>query len=151
MQPADTNESAPGTNSSATPQQWLVNLNEAYEQSAKDHKPVLVYFTSTDTCGLCKQLEAEVFSTPDFKAWAEKKVVLFEVDFSNDTQLPQDSKEQNTAMARSLKVTTYPTIWMLNVTHEVENGRFKVKPIGYTGYHPSSEKLIGALQNFIRK
>jgi hypothetical protein len=86
-----------------------------------------------------------------FKEWAEKKVVLFKVDFSTLDQLPAGSQEQNTAMARSLKVSTYPTIWILSVTHEVENGRFKIKPIGFTGYHPTVEKLLGVLQGFVRR
>lgn len=144
-------KSSDSSSTSLSPQSWLTNLNEAYAQSVKVQKPVLVYFTSSDTCGLCEQLEADIFSTPMFKEWAEKKVVLFEVDASALSQLPAGSQEQNTAMARSLKVSTYPTFWMLSVSHEVENGRFKVKPIGYTGYHPSPEKLIGALQNFVRR
>ncbi len=148
------NQPADSKHSSATmtsPQQWLVNMNDAQAQSVKDQKPILVYFTSNDTCGQCKQLEADVFSTPMFKEWAEKKVVLFKVDFSTLEQLPAGSQEQNTAMARSLKVSTYPTFWILSVSHEAENGRFKVKPIGYTGYQPSPEKLIGVLQNFVRR
>ena len=144
-------KSSDSSSTSVSPQSWLTNLNEAYAQSVKVQKPVLVYFTSSDTCGLCEQLETDIFSTPMFKEWAEKKVVLFEVDASTLSQLPAGSQEQNTAMARSLKVSTYPTFWMLSVTHEVENGRFKIKPIGYTGYHPSPEKLIGALQNFVRR
>lgn len=150
----DNSGTTAGTNStptSTTPQQWLVNLNDAYALSIKENKPVLVYFTSRDTCGLCEQLEANVFSSPTFKSWAEKKVVLFEIDYSTLDQLPNGSQEQNAGMAKSLKVSTYPTIWMLSVTHEVENGRFKVKPIGYTGYHPTAEKLVGALQNFVRR
>lgn len=153
-QSGDSNGNAADANSSATsasPQQWLVNLNDTYAQSVKENKPVLAYFTSSDTCGLCKQIEADVFSTPAFKAWAEKKVVLFEVDFSTLNQLPEGSQEQNAGMARSLNVSTYPTIWILSVTHEAENGRFKVKPIGYTGYQSSPEKLIGVLQNFVRR
>ena len=144
-------KSADSSTTSTSSQLWLVNVNDAQAQSVKDQKPILVYFTSGDTCGLCEQLETDIFSTPMFKEWAEKKVVLFKVDFSTLDQLPPGSQEQNTAMARSLKVSTYPTFWMLSVTHEVENGRFKIKPIGYTGYHPSPEKLIGALQNFVRR
>lgn len=144
-------KSSDSSSTTTSPQSWLTNLNEAYAQSAKVQKPVLVYFTSSDTCGLCAQLETNVFSTPIFKEWAEKKVVLFEVDLATNQQLQEGNQEQNTAMARSLKVSTYPTFWMLSVTHEVENGRFKVKPIGYTGYQPSPEKLIGALQNFVRR
>lgn len=141
--------SADSSTAQAVSQQWMANINEAYAKSVKEQKPVLAYFTSSDTCRLCKQLDANVFSSPTFTTWAEKKVVLFKVDFATLDQLPKGNQEQNTAMAQSLKATTYPTIWMLNVTHEAENGRFKVKPLGYTGYQPSPEKLIGALQNFV--
>ena len=130
---------------------WLANLNDAYAQSAKDHKPILVYFTASDTCGWCKQLEADVFSTPVFKSWSDKNVVLFRIDVPSRKRVPLGNEDQNTAMAQSLKVTTFPTIWILSVTHEVENGRFKVKPIGYTGFQPSPEKFIGVVQNFVRR
>lgn len=130
--------------------EWLKNLNEAQTQSVKAGKSILVSFTNSDTCRLCQQLETNVFSTPAFKTWAEKNVVLLEVDFSAMNPLAENNKNQNAAMAQSLKVSSYPTIWILNITHEPDNNRFKVKPIGYTTYQPSPEKLIGALQNFIR-
>lgn len=149
--PSDDQGSVPETSSSKTKEDWLVNLNDAYAQSVKDHKRILAYFTSSDSCGLCNQLEKDVFSTPVFKSWAEKYVVLLKVDLSKYNQLPEGDKEQNAAMAQSLKANIYPTIWILNVTHEANNGRFKVKPIGYTGYQPSPDKLIGALQNFMRR
>lgn len=141
--------SADSSSATAASPPWMVNINEAYALSVKDQKPVLAYFTSSDTCKQCKQLDANVFSSPTFTTWADKNVVLFKVDFATLDQLPKGNQDQNRGMAQSLKATTYPTIWMLNVTHEVENGRFKVKPLGYTGFQPSPEKLIGALQNFV--
>jgi len=148
--PADSKGTADDASSAPT-NSWLVNLNEAYAQSVKDQKPILAYFTASDTCGLCKQLESDVFSTPVFQSWAEKKVVLLKIDIPSDKQVQPGNEDQNTAMARSLKVSTYPTFWVLSITHEAENGRFKVKPIGYTGYHPSTEKLLGVLQGFVRR
>ena len=148
--PADSKGTADDASSAPT-NSWLVNLNDAYAQSAKDQKPILAYFTASDTCGLCKQLEANVFSTPVFQSWADKKVVLLRIDAPGDQQLQPGNEDQNAAMARSLKVSTYPTFWVLSITHEAENGRFKVKPIGFTGYHPSPEKLIGVLQNYMRR
>lgn len=129
---------------------WLDNLNDAQTQSVKAGKSILISFTNSDTCGLCKQLETNVFASPTFKTWAEKNVVLLEVDFSEKNPIPQNSKNQNIAMAQSLKVSTYPTIWILNIAHEPENNRFKVKPVGTIGYQETPEKFIGLLQNLIR-
>ena len=130
---------------------WFDSMNDAYAQSMKDHKPILAYFTSSDTCGLCQQLETNVLSTPVFKTWAEQNVVLLKIDFSKHDQLQDGNQEQNTGMAQYLKVTGYPTIWILNVTHEAENDRFKVKPIGKVPIEQSPEKFIGMLQNFVRR
>lgn len=145
-----TNPKDAGAGSKANaPLQWLTELNAAYAQAGETQKPILVYFTSSDTCGACKQLDTQVFADPLFNTWAEKNVVLYKVDFADQKQMLQGDREQSAAMAQALKVSTYPTIWIIRVTHEVDNGRFKVKPMGYTGYQPTPEKFIGALQNFV--
>jgi protein disulfide-isomerase len=149
--PSDGASPATDTSPNATHKEWFTNMNDAYAQSVEDHKPILVYFAASDTCGLCHQLETNVFSTPVFKEWAENSVVLLEIDFSKHNQLPEGNKEQNAGMAQSLKVSSYPTVWILNVTHEAENGRFKVKPIGKVPIEQSPQKFIGALQNFVRR
>lgn len=149
--PSDSAEYTAQAPSSKASTEWLVIMNDAYGQSMKDHKPILAYFTASDTCGLCKQLETNVFSTPVFKDWAEANVVLLEIDFAKHELLPEGNKEQNAGMARYLKVTGYPTVWILNVTHEAENGRFKVKPVGKAPIELTPEKFIGMLQNFVRR
>lgn len=145
------NDTSASSNYAKDKDGWLLVLNDAYAQSVKEQKPILAYFTASDTCRRCAQLDTDVFSTPVFKAWSDKNVVLFKIDNPLQSQGPKGNEDQNAAMARSLKVSTFPTLWVLSVTHEAENGRFKVKPIGYTTYQPSPEKLIGSLQNFIRK
>ena len=121
---------------------WLDNLNEAQAQSVKAGKPILISFTNSDTCGLCKQMNSNVFATPTFKAWAEKYVVLLEVDFAKQDQLDENHKVQNAAMAQSLKVSSYPTTWILSIGHEPENNRFKVKPVGTIGYQETPERSL---------
>ena len=130
---------------------WFYNFNNAQAHSIKENKPIMVYFSDGDTCSLCKQLKTNVFSTPVFNEWAKKSVVLLELDLSTKNQLPQNFNEQHQAMARSLKVNDFPTIWILKITHEPENDRFKVKPLGKIGYQETPEKFIGLLQNLTRK
>ena len=122
---------------------WLTNLNEAQAQSVKESKPILVYFTARDTCDLCKQMDEAVFSSSTFKDWAAMSVILLKADMAN-------SNEQTAGMAQSLKVTQYPTFWILKITHEPENDRFKVKPMGTIGYQDTPEKFIGMLQGLVR-
>lgn len=129
---------------------WLVNLDEAYEKSIRENKPILANFTGSDWCGWCKRLDMDVFSKPEFRSWAEKNVVLLEVDFPKRKKLPPKNQEQNAAMAQSLNIAGYPTIWMLNVSREEVNGRFKVTPLGKTGYAKTPAEFIGALSGFLR-
>ncbi len=125
---------------------WFDNFNDAQAQSIKENKPILVNFTDSDTCGLCKQLKTNVFYTVVFNEWAKNSVVLLEIDFAGKNQLSQELNDQHTAMGRSLKVTSYPTTWVLAIAHEPENNRFKVKPMGNIGYHDTPEEFIGRLQ-----
>jgi thioredoxin-related protein len=129
---------------------WLVNFNDAQAQAIKEQKPILVNFTASDTCAMCEKLYTDVFSTPVFKEWAGKYLVLLEIDFSKKNQLPPSYEEQHEAMASSLKVDSYPATWILNITHEPENNRFKVKPMGKVGYQETPEKFIGAIGNLLR-
>ena len=145
------NQLPPASTYASDKEGWLVNLEEAYAKSEKENKPILANFTGSDWCGWCKRLDQDVFTTPKFKAWAEKNVVLLEVDFPKRKTIPEKNKEQNAAMASSLKITGYPTIWILDVEREPANNRFKVNPIGKTGYAKTPEEFIGTLQNLLRR
>jgi thiol-disulfide isomerase/thioredoxin len=50
---------------------WLVDLDEAYNRSVKEKKPILANFTGSDWCGWCKKLDADVFTKPEFQTWEE--------------------------------------------------------------------------------
>ena len=60
---------------------WINDFSKAAKLSQKTNKPILANFTGSDWCGYCKVLDRTVFSTPEFQTWAEKNVVLLEVDF----------------------------------------------------------------------
>ena len=81
---------------------WMIDINKAYEVSKKTGKPIMANFTGSDWCGWCKKLKAEVFDTPEFKAWAAKNVVLVELDFPRRFQLPENIKQQKLWISTSL-------------------------------------------------
>ena len=96
---------------------WLVNLDEAYALSKKTGKPIMANFTGSDWCGWCKRLTASVFSKDEFKVWAEKNVVLLELDFPRKKTLPQNIQAQNTNLAQAFQVAGYPTVWVFNLNN----------------------------------
>ncbi len=130
---------------------WLVDVDEAYEISKKEKKPILANFTGSDWCGWCKKLDADVFTKPAFQEWAKKNVVLLELDFPRRFQIPEKNRRQNAAMGQALGITGYPTVWVLNLTKDEAKGQFQVKGLGKTGYTPSPEQFIAALQPYVGK
>lgn len=129
---------------------WEVDINKAYEISEKTGKPIMANFTGTDWCGWCKKLKAEVFDTPEFKTWADKNVVLVELDFPRRFQLPENIKQQNYGLAQAFKVTGYPTIWVFNLTKDAE-GKFNIEAMGKTGYVKGAKAFTDGVDAMIEQ
>jgi protein disulfide-isomerase len=129
---------------------WLVDINKAYEISKKTGKPILANFTGSDWCGWCKKLKYEVFDQPAFKEWAEKTVVLVELDFPRRFQIPQKYKEQNAGLQQAFKVSGYPTIWVFNLGKD-DKGQYSINALGKTGYVKGVSAFTGGVNNMIEK
>lgn len=112
---------------------WLVNMEEAFDQSKKSGKPIMANFTGSDWCGWCKRLDKSVFHQPGFKSWAEKNVVLLELDFPRRFRLPQEIAAQNRSLQQTFGVRGYPTIWLFDVDKDA-NGKYNIQGLGKTGY-----------------
>ena len=98
---------------------WDEQMSSALARARKLHRPILVNFTGSDWCGWCIRLDKEVFSTPAFKEYAAKNLVLLKIDFPrNKWQTPAERKA-NMDLARKYGVQGYPTILLLNSKGEV--------------------------------
>lgn len=116
---------------------WLVNLDEAYALSRKTGKPIMANFTGSDWCGWCKKLTASVFSQPEFKAWAEKNVILLELDFPRRKTLPENIRVQNSNLQQAFQVGGYPTVWVFDLEKNEAMNNYNVSALGKTGYLPT--------------
>jgi thioredoxin-related protein len=101
---------------SAAKDGWLDNLDAAKAQAKKENKKILLDFTGSDWCGWCKKLDAEVFSTQEFKDYAAKKLVLVEVDFPRGFKLPAATQKQNEELQAKYKIEGYPTVIVLSAS-----------------------------------
>ena len=117
---------------------WLT-ITEAQELNKKQPKPFLVDIY-TDWCGWCKRLQYDVFSKPEFVAWAQKNVILLELDFPRTKQLPAELAQQNSGMQQALKVTGYPTCWLLFTAKDAATNNFSLNPVGSLGYPSGAEQ-----------
>src|SRR5690348_6346760 len=84
--------------------EWHTNLAEVHELSKASHKPIFAFFTGSDWCGWCTRLQNDVFSKPEFIAWAKKNVILLELDFPRRKQLPEDLQQQNNSLQQALRI-----------------------------------------------
>ncbi|MEK7415602.1 MAG: thioredoxin family protein, partial [Planctomycetota bacterium] len=105
----------PSTSStSAVHASWPAGWEQASKQALASGQPILADFTGSDWCGWCIKLRKEVFDTPEFTAWAKKKVVLLEVDFPQQKQLAAEQSAENDRLAKRYAIQGFPTILLLD-------------------------------------
>src|ERR1043166_7867858 len=93
---------------------WLTDLPAAKAQAAKEGKTVLIDFTGSDWCGWCMKLKQEVFSQPEFEEYADKNLVLVEIDFPKRKAQSAALKKANIELADRMRISGYPTLVLLN-------------------------------------
>ena len=118
---------------------WNTDINKAIKTSIKEDKPMLLFFTGSDWCGWCKKLVREVYKTPEFSKWAQKNVVLVDIDFPKRTTLPKELQQQNRTLGQLFAVRGYPTVWLVELTNKggdnvVRYNNYYLKALGKTGY-----------------
>lgn len=109
----DTAQAAPET-SNAAKTGWLTSYEKARSEAQSHKKLLLMDFTGSDWCGWCIMLDREVFSKPEFKEYASKHLVLLELDFPRNKQMPPETKEQNRQLALQYQIQGFPTVVVLN-------------------------------------
>ncbi|MCB0571195.1 MAG: thioredoxin family protein [Phaeodactylibacter sp.] len=130
---------------------WLTDLDQAYAISQKTGKPIMANFTGSDWCGWCKKLTASVFSTPEFKKWADKNVVLLELDFPRRKQLPENIRKQNYSLQQAFQVQGYPTVWVFRAEKDPGTGQYQLFAIGKTGYTPTAQEFTSNVDQMLKR
>jgi len=121
---------------------WLTDLPKAQAKAKAEKKLVLLDFTGSDWCGWCIKLKKEVFSKPEFAEFANKNLVLVEVDFPRSKKQSAELKKANAALQEKYKIEGYPTIIVLN-----SDGN----KLGKLGYQPGGPKAFIAELEKLKK
>jgi len=119
---------------------WLEDFAAAKAQAARQNKRMLLDFTGSNWCGWCKKLDAEVFATPEFKAYAAKNLILVKLDFPRGIPQPEAIKKQNEALAREYGIDGFPTLIILG-SNGVQFGELPYQPGGPAVTIASLEQL----------
>jgi thioredoxin-related protein len=113
---------------------WGDNYKDALAAAAKDNKKVLLDFTGSDWCGWCIRLKKETFDQPAFKEYADKNLVLVEVDFPQGKTLPAAVKAQNDGLQEKYQVQGFPTLVVLSPDGKVIKQQSGYIPGGPKGF-----------------
>jgi thioredoxin-related protein len=93
---------------------WETNLKKAQEAAKAQNKLLFIDFTGSDWCGFCVRLDRDILSRPQFKAFANKNLVLMEVDFPRRKEQSAETRAQNQRLALQYNIQGFPTIVVLN-------------------------------------
>ena len=129
---------------------WHTDLEKAIEISTKEKKPLMLFFTGSDWCGWCIRLQKEVFYKPEFIEWANKNVILVDIDFPrNKSKQSIELQQQNNLLQQQFGVQGYPTIHF--VRPEKIDGRINLSSLGQTGYRAGGlEGWIAEANSYIQ-
>lgn len=109
---------------------WMASFEEAVTAAKAQNKLILVDFMA-DWCGPCKMMEAEVFTTPEFKELT-KDMVLVKVDVDVRTDL-----------ASKYGIEAMPTTKFVN-----GNGQIVHEFVGYGGFNHVMGEIKTAKSKF---
>src|SRR3954462_6684235 len=110
--------------------EWQTDYAKALAKAKAENKRVLLDFTGSDWCGPCIQLNKTVFSTKEFRAFADKNLIFVEVDYPKAKKQSAELVQQNEKLAKEYGIEEkgYPTLVLLD-----PSGR-KIRELnGYSG------------------
>ncbi len=119
--------------SAARAANWVTDLPSAQSAAKSENKMVLIDFTGSDWCGWCIRLRNEVFSQPEFDAFAAENLVLVEADFPRQKPQTSELKQANAALAERFHIKGYPTLILLDG---------EGNQLGTLGYRPGGPKAF---------
>jgi len=121
------------------------NLEDALNQAKESNKHVLINFSGSDWCRSCILLKKTILNTSEFKAFADKELVILDVDFPRlkKNRLSKEQTAKNEALAEKYnKKGQFPTIILLDKEGKV---------VGKTGYKKlSPAQYIAHIESIIK-
>jgi thioredoxin-related protein len=93
---------------------WGDNYRGALAAASKENKKVLLDFTGSDWCPSCIAIKKEIFDKPAFKEFADKNLVLVEIDIPQGKTLSPEVMKQNAALQEQYQVQGFPTLVLLD-------------------------------------
>ncbi len=124
-------------------QNWQTDIDEAKAMASAENKKIVLVFQGSDWCAPCIKLEREIWSSDEFKKYAEKHFVMLKADFPRrkKNQLSEEQQKKNNKLAEKYNLHGYfPFVVVLDKDGNI---------LGTTGYKKMSpEEYIKLLSSF---
>lgn len=100
---------------------WQTDYGKALEKAKSENKKVLLDFTGSDWCGPCIELRKRVFSLPAFRSYADKNLILVEIDYPQRKKQSAELKSQNEKLGKQYGIDEkgFPTVMLLDPAGKV--------------------------------
>jgi thioredoxin-related protein len=98
---------------------WFTNFEEAVQQAKSTHHNILINFTGSDWCPVCKIMDKEVLDTPQFEKYADGNLVLMMADFPQTKPLPAPLADQNAKLQAAYGVEDFPSFILVDKSGNV--------------------------------
>jgi protein disulfide-isomerase len=123
--------------------EWRTDYGKTLAAAKADKKCVLIDFSGSDWCGPCIALKKNVFDQPAFAAYADKNLILLNIDFPKSKALPDTLTRQNDALMHQYGIEDLglPTVVLLDPDGKVL-GQFT----GYGGEGPA--EIMARLEKY---
>jgi len=117
-------------------QNWITDFDVAKETASKENKKIILVFQGSDWCAPCIKLDTEIWSSEEFKNYADQNFVMVKADFprKKKNELDDQQQQKNNALAEKYNTRGYfPYVVVLdeNATVLGSTGYKKVNPTEY--------------------
>lgn len=120
-------------------QNWILDINEAKENASETNKKIVLVFQGSDWCAPCIKLDKEIWSTEEFKKYADTHFIMLQADFPRKRKnaLSEEQQQKNNLLAETYnKKGHFPFVVVLNSKGNVlgESGYIKTNPSSYISH-----------------
>lgn len=91
---------------------WMDDVEQAKAEAAKYDMPILLLYTAPSWCGYCRKLDDQFIAQDEFKAYANKHLVLLISDHS-DKAKGDLWKENNSELVEACPIKGFPHMYLL--------------------------------------
>lgn len=91
---------------------WTDDVEQAKAEAIKYDLPILLLYTAPSWCGYCRKLDDQLITQDDFKAYANKNLVLLIADYS-DREKGDKWGAKNKELIESCPIGGFPHMYLL--------------------------------------